>query len=189
MKTWKDIGGWFDFQDIYDSAVAKAPTTGGRFVEVGCWLGSSTVYMAQAIRSSGKEIEFFAVDTWEGSRSDITGPLAKEMNSGGSTLYDRFLGNLADCGVSDLVQAVQGRSVEAAKLFEGESLDFVFIDADHEYEAIKADIAAWLPKVKIGGVIAGHDIGWGGVKQAVYEKFPGQVEVVASSWHVVVGGR
>lgn len=48
-------------------------------------------------------------------------------------------------------------SVEAAKAIEDASLDFCFIDADHSYEGVKADIAAWRTKVKPGGWLCGHD--------------------------------
>ena len=66
-----------------------------------------------------------------------------------------------------------GMSVD---LFEDNSLDFVFIDASHEYEDVKNDILAWLPKVKRGGILAGHDYyvnqDWfSGVKKAVNEIF------------------
>jgi predicted O-methyltransferase YrrM len=46
---------------------------------------------------------------------------------------------------------------EASKLFEDGSLDGVFIDADHSYEAVKQDIQNWLPKIRVGGILAGHD--------------------------------
>lgn len=48
-------------------------------------------------------------------------------------------------------------SEQAAKRFEDESLDFVYIDANHSYEAVQQDIAAWAPKVRYGGLIAGDD--------------------------------
>ena len=64
-------------------------------------------------------------------------------------------------------------SVPAAQRF-GQELDFVFIDADHTYLAVKADIQAWAPKIKTGGLLCGHDYGTGrgtpaGVKRAVDE--------------------
>lgn len=48
-------------------------------------------------------------------------------------------------------------SEEAAKLIEDESLDFVYIDGNHQYEFVKKDIEAWYPKVKKGGIIGGDD--------------------------------
>jgi len=69
-------------------------------------------------------------------------------------------------------------SVIAAQQVEDQSLDFVFIDADHSYEAVKADILAWRPKIRTGGIIAGHDYkgfrdrrGDYGVSRAVHEIF------------------
>jgi len=59
----------------------------------------------------------------------------------------------------------------AVKRFKDESLDFVYIDADHRYEFVKEDIRIWHEKVKIGGVMGGHDYGphQPGVPQAVDE--------------------
>lgn len=64
-------------------------------------------------------------------------------------------------------------SLEAAKQFKDNSIDIVFIDAAHTYKDCKADIEAWLPKVRTGGVVSGHDFGWRfkGVVEAVVEKF------------------
>ena len=78
-------------------------------------------------------------------------------------------------------------SVDAATMFKDNSLDLVFIDADHKYESIKDDINAWLPKIKKGGIICGHDYGgadngglgmFPGVKQAVDEIFGTRVNAV-----------
>jgi hypothetical protein len=82
-------------------------------------------------------------------------------------------------------------SLEAAASVPDGWLDIVFLDGDHRYEAITADIRAWLPKVKKGGVLCGHDFtpGWPGVIQAVQEAASGltgftdlRVDPVSSCW-------
>ena len=73
---------------------------------------------------------------------------------------------------SDQVQFIKRSSLGAAPTFSDSSLDWVFIDADHHYSSVKADIWAWIPKVRPGGALLGHDYRsprWPGVKQAVDE--------------------
>lgn len=55
------------------------------------------------------------------------------------------------------VSMMRLQSVVAARCFPLQSLDFVFIDGDHSAEAVSADIAAWTPNIKPGGILAGHD--------------------------------
>ncbi len=64
-------------------------------------------------------------------------------------------------------------SVEASKIFPQSYFDLVFIDADHSYKSVTADIKAWLPLVRKGGLITGHDYGANKieVKKAVDEIF------------------
>ncbi len=60
-------------------------------------------------------------------------------------------------------------SEEAADQFEDDSLDMVYIDADHSYQEAIADCRAWYPKVKPGGIFAGHDFQTPQVRKAVRE--------------------
>jgi predicted O-methyltransferase YrrM len=81
-------------------------------------------------------------------------------------------------------------TAEAAKQVEDGSLDFVFIDADHSYEGVKADIEAWDPKVREGGYVIGHDYDfpkwWGKqVKQAVDEIYGEKVKTGPDNlWYI-----
>jgi hypothetical protein len=80
-------------------------------------------------------------------------------------------------------------TLEAAALVPDASLDFVFIDADHLYEGVRADIAAWRPKVKPGGYLSGHDYHPGafeGVVRAVDELCAGFTRYDDSVWAVEV---
>jgi hypothetical protein len=65
-------------------------------------------------------------------------------------------------------------SLRAAEDFAEGELDFVFIDADHAYEAVKADITAWRTKIRPEGWITGHDYD--------LRKFPGVVRAVEESF-------
>lgn len=157
---------WFSYPNLYSDIVKQFPS-GSKFVEVGSWKGKSSAYMAVEIANSEKEIEFFCIDTWEG------GPDHQGMEEL-SQLYETFLNNMKP--VENYYSHLKTTSLEAVEKFEDNSLDFVFIDASHEYEDVKNDINAWLPKVKPGGILAGHDYypegstDWfPGVKQAVNE--------------------
>jgi SAM-dependent methyltransferase len=174
------IDGWFDFQDFYQAAVQDA-APGAVFVEVGAWLGRSTAFMAVEIERSGTPIQFFVVDTWEGSPSEPY-HLAHVSKLGGSA-FSAFYGNMAAGGVLERLIPLRMPSAQAARLFADGSLDFVFIDACHDFRAVRDDINVWRRKVKVGGRLGGHDLDWPGLQQAVQDCLPWtQVVRVGNSW-------
>ena len=157
---------WFTYPILYKNMVDKFPTN-SRFVEVGSWKGKSTAFMCAEIAHSGKDIEFFCIDTWAGS---IEHQGYKDLDK----LYFTFLDNMRP--LEHLYFPLKITSKEASRKFKDESLDFVFIDASHEYEDVLEDIKLWYPKVKKEGILAGHDCypnnpEWGGVYRAVKETF------------------
>jgi hypothetical protein len=157
--------GYFTYPNLYFAAVRHFPTN-SHFVEVGCWKGRSAAFMAVEIHNSGKSIQFDCVDTWNGSVTEEPHQNDSWVKSG--TLYERFLSNTDR--VKHIITPKRGDSVEVASTYEDNSLDFVFIDGDHRYECVKADIEAWLPKMKSGSILAGHDYGWcEDVRRAVHE--------------------
>lgn len=170
MITYENIYGWFEYEWLYDMMLAQVqgPAT---FVEIGTFLGKSTVYMAEQIRRSGKQIKFYAIDNFKGNdehRKDYEVVLGPDFES----FYTVFHYNLVMSGAKDFVIPVQSDAADAAKAFEDRSLDFVFIDASHTFEAVQKDIAAWLPKIKARGYLGGHDRGFPGVQQALRLFFP-----------------
>lgn len=82
----------------------------------------------------------------------------------------------------DRVVILQGVSWEMAERVEDGTLDFIFIDADHGYKAVKKDIQAWIPKVCEGGMITGHDITAVGVQAAVSELIKDHRRGPAKMW-------
>jgi hypothetical protein len=98
----------------------------------------------------------------------------KEHNGNTTT---ELLKNLQACDVLDIVTVIAAPSTQAADLF-GPYLGFVFIDGDHREESAFQDIKTWWPKIRKGGMLAGHDYDqhWPSVVSAV-NKFFGRQDV------------
>lgn len=75
-------------------------------------------------------------------------------------------------GYGDRLVIHKGYTHDVACEIEDGSLDFVFIDADHNYEGVRQDIIDWRPKLRPGGFLCGHDIHMPGVAKAVAEQCP-----------------
>lgn len=126
--------------------------------KIGAELGVEEGVTTCHLLHENKDLHIIAVDNFVTERSKELfdrGGVPKFIKSGRATHYKMS-------------------TAEAAKHVEDGSLDFVFIDADHSYEGVKADIKIWDPKVKEGGYVIGHDYDypkwWGKqVKQAVDE--------------------
>lgn len=168
---YQKIPGWFSFRGLYEQAVREAQD-GAHFVEVGCWKGRSAAFMAVEIINSGKKIRFDCVDTWLGSQEPkhLADPSVRN-----GTLFVEFKHNIAP--VRERIGVWRLPSVEASTQYEDNSLDFVPIDAAHDYENVLSDIRAWWPKIKPGGVLAGDDFKFKGVNKAVLEVFDWVEEV------------
>jgi predicted O-methyltransferase YrrM len=166
---------WFDFPDVYRRMVKNCRPE-GILVEVGCWKGRSTSFLLVEAYNRSPDIEVYAVDTWSGSPEQ-----QKDPHVLAGTLFEEFMGNVRP--VSENLIALRIPSPKAANFFADRSLDGVFIDAAHEEESVRADIVAWLPKVRPGGILAGHDhdCHWPGVERAVKATLP-KVEIMGKCW-------
>lgn len=158
---YENIEGWFDSRDValYEEMVLSAKDE-AFFVEIGCFKGRSTVAMCELIQKYNKQINFFAVDHFKGSWEHQDDPTLKD-------LFKTFLKNTKE--YNSYFMIIPQPSELAANIFDNNSLDFVYIDASHDYESVKQDLNLWYPKLKACGIIGGHDYEWGGVKQAVDE--------------------
>lgn len=144
---------------------------GRHCVEVGAWVGGTTVELLNVCKS------LVVVDHFRG-QIEYGGEEAKTKclsALGGKDLFNNFLSNLSHHSHADIPLAIlKMPSIDAAELMRTSNriADFVFIDAEHLYEYVLADIRNWLPVVEDGGIIAGHDYGnWQGVNDAVHEAF------------------
>ena len=166
---------WFTYPELYKEMVQRFDNA--NFVEVGSWKGRSAAFMGVEILNSGKNIRMDCVDPFDyvPTQSDIA---AEKYEN----LYEQFLENTLQ--VASVINPVKNLSHLASQNYADNSLDFVFIDAAHDYENVRKDILCWYRKVKSGGVIAGHDYTSSeGVKRAVDEIFGAdKIKVSETCW-------
>ena len=181
MKLFNDIEGYFDFPYIY-TPIADQAKDGAVIVEVGSWLGKSMAFMAQRLQARGWKGRLVAIDGFTGELNQPDH--AEVIAAHGGSILGAFEQNMRDCGIDDMVDVIVGDSAASADRFEDGSVDFCFIDAAHDYESVRRDICAWLPKIRPGGVIAGHDYPWPEVQRAVLEFLaPVGYQVYGACWY------
>lgn len=169
---YQNIGGWFNFQDIYQNMVSIHKE--GHFVEIGTFFGKSASFMGVEILNSEHSISFDTIDTFEGSPTELD---KKQHYFKTMDVYEKAKNNLIGLPVN----IIKNDSIKASRKYKKATLDFVFIDGSHTYQDVKKDIEVWIKKVKKGGYIGGHDYDNNDVKRAVNELL-GDCPASATSW-------
>jgi cephalosporin hydroxylase len=173
--SWQDIPGWTCKRiiELYDEVCAEKKT--GVFVECGVAYGKSLAYLASI---ADPAVDILAVDVWHtfqgrngldpakyrAMRLEFDSPLsAAQYNAQRAITLDNEVDER-----TERIEWVQAKSEDVPKYLDFE-VDFVFLDDHHEYDSVRAEILAWLPKLKSGGIIAGHDVNdhYPGVERAV----------------------
>jgi predicted O-methyltransferase YrrM len=139
------IPGWTQEKELVWLAEQASKCT--CILEIGSWMGRSTV--AMAANTKGLVV---AIDTWKGTFEDGHHTLLEGQPD--TWLYDQFLKEIQ--GLGNIVP-VQGKSTEVGRQWLSPVFDMIFIDGDHSYEAVKADIETWRPLLAPGGLFCGHD--------------------------------
>lgn len=137
-------------QAMYDTLLTIPPSS--VVVEIGSYCGRSSSLIGMMAMQEEKGFEFYCVDNfitpWEGK--DVHAIFETNMR-----------------GIKH--ELMKMNSKRASHLFDDGEIDFLFVDGDHLYEGVMADIKRWLPKVKVGGAVLFHDYNssWEGVQNAV----------------------
>lgn len=163
---------------LRDLEASQRSTSGAGlvYVELGVAFGHLAHYVA---RHAGSVLaQMHLVDLYEVSPMDgVVDVLARLGMQPCGAPAERWP-TAAVCG-ADQLRAVlhKTHSVSAAAAFLEKPVDLLFVDAGHRYEDVLADLQAWVPRVKAGGIVAGHDFRYlvGGVRQAVADFFQGDV--------------
>jgi hypothetical protein len=145
--------------------------------------------MVNTSKRFGKNFDFYAIDTWEGSEEPKHYETIAELKEHNHTPYDEFMANLELYGVKGSIVPIQKTSEEASKDFHDEYAELIIIDAAHDYDNVTNDIKHWLPKVKKGGILCGDDYDekWPEVMAAVKDYFgEGNYQVYGSTWYKVI---
>lgn len=143
-------------------------------VEVGSWKGQSAVNIGSALHTYGGTL--ICVDTFTGAREmwRAVNPVPMEKLRGRPTIYDQFIQNIAQHGLQDTVVPLPLPSQLAVKVLadRGWRPEYIYIDANHDYDDVLADLTVWYDLLLPGGILLGDDYKedeWKGVKQAVDE--------------------
>lgn len=170
-------------------------------LEVGCWKGESTIHNAHIVKNNNGQyivIDWFAGNINAGPGSHNYQPEKQDE------VFNAFCNQVTN--YIDIIKIYRGKSEDLHYAIKDKSVDICFIDADHHYEAVKNDIYNFLPKVRSGGYLCGHDceeIGYAnsftkeelkmdwidekrvhpGVVQAVYDVFGPKIEIIKDFPH------
>ena len=130
----------------------------GKAIEIGSYGGESTVILSQYFN------EVLAIDPW------LNG---YDINDSASQICPmKFVFK----AFQDRIQDLKNVSFEKCKSFEGlqfvkdGSCDLIYLDGDHRYESVLNDLKGWKPKLRSGGIMAGHDWSWQSIKKALKEE-------------------
>ena len=160
-----DYQGWGSDDPILQEGILSVKPS--LIVEVGTWKGASALHMAGICKTHSINAEIVCVDTWLGNWqhwSRKAGVGSKEdlrLVNGFPTLYFQFMSNVVARGYQDRITPLPLTGIAAAKLFAHYGLrpDLIYVDGDHEYESVIADLTSWLPLLSERGILIGDDYG------------------------------
>lgn len=134
--------------------------------EVGTYQGWSLVYL---LNNTSNISQIYAIDPFTPYDDTPTGGalVTQEMQD-----YNKGMWHINTEQFSNKLLLIHKSASDAVDQFNDSSLDFIFIDGDHNYEAVKTDMNLYYKKIKSGGIFSGHDYAYatnGDVSRAVHE--------------------
>ena len=170
FESYKDVPGWVnDAEFIYEEMVNQAED-GDHFVEIGTLLGQSTARMGELIRDSKKKIRFDAIDIFwiiehtirnyklSGHPKEFFHYIDEIKTEWDMDIINIIKHPLKILGVVDYVNFITCEEQYAHRIYDDNSLKFVWIDGDHGPNVVYNHLVNFWPKLKKGGVIGGDDI-------------------------------
>ena len=123
-------------------------------VEIGTFAGENAVIMSEYFK------KVYTIDPWKNGydQNDLASSI--DFNKVEEAFKNRII------NINNIIH-IKKTAEEALNDFEDASLDFVYIDGNHQEDAVKKDINSWRLKVKKNGIISGHDLSWRSIQNAI----------------------
>jgi predicted O-methyltransferase YrrM len=154
-----DIDGWLSHNEamtLYELA-RSLPAPAPVLVEIGSWLGKSSVVLAKGIQSYKMSV-LYCIDPFDGAGDPVSLTAYSRRKAALQTsLREQFEQNIRKNHVDQIIKVCQGYSHDYVAGFE-DQIDLLFIDGNHEYQYVMQDYQDWSPLIKAGGLIAFHDV-------------------------------
>lgn len=117
--------------------------------KVGAEIGVERGIFSEQICLKNPESKLFCIDAWK----------MYDNNQGyrSQSQLDAYYSQAKERLSSYNCEIIKSSSIDAAKTFAPESLDFVYLDANHNFDYVMNDIIEWSGKVRVGGIVSGHD--------------------------------
>lgn len=138
---------------------------GMKALEIGSWMGFSTIQLSSVIRPQGGRL--YCVDLWGGhvpyfesgtrQRREVISQGRLERRAALFDIFSLFRKNIFRAQVSSCVFPLVMDSHSALEVMGEKMFDFIFIDGDHRYTPVLKDIRLALGKLRPGGILCGHD--------------------------------
>ena len=173
-ESYKDVPGWINDADFIYKEMVDMAEDGDHFVEIGTLLGQSATRMAELIKRSRKKIKFDTIDLfwsvqhivkhyWECGHPYQFRVYMEELEKLNADCLDVSRHPLRHMNLLEYVNFITCDEKYAYRLYDNNSLKFVWIDGDHGPNVVYNHLVNFWPKLKKGGVIGGDDIEYGDV--------------------------
>ena len=188
-----DLQGWGSQSVAFDELLTRLKPA--RIIEVGTWKGGSAIHMAKVAHKLGICPEIICVDTWLGAvefwtdQKDPDRYLALKCRNGYPSVYYQFVANVIHQECEDLITPFPQTATIAALWFRryGVQAGLIYIDGSHEEDDVYADLVSYWDLVLPGGILAGDDWAWDGVRLAAsrFAKEKGlKITHLADKWYL-----
>lgn len=154
--------------------VEKLFPENGSMLEIGVWKGETTSSYSTIVKNRGGKL--YLID-WFMGNTEYQSKNPHGYNSQPTSFVRECLeSNIKDVGCEDITTIIEGDSTKVIDQIEDNSLDLIFVDGGHTYDIAIQDLRNSYKKIKVGGVIAGHDYNQAPVRKAV-DKFAEEVSL------------